>query len=321
MRHYSVKSKLTFFTLDNIVNDPDNRTIMNLIQEYKTKSVSISSYINWFQLQYVPSHVISYLEFGDPKNENILICAPGLTRNAHDFDKIALKLSDNFRVISISYPGRGDSDYFKNPKHYNYYVYVKDTLLLLKKLNIKKPIWLGTSMGGIIGMILASRYQGIFKAMIINDVGPVISHGSLNKIKKYATQKHLFNDIDSCKTHLKMIYSQFGISCEEDWDYMTKYSFHKTEDDLYQMNYDSAIIDGIRIDKKNHKQDVVLWEIWRKITCKLLLIHGAKSEILTEATIDQMKKTRDFDIYRVDYAGHAPSLMTNDQIDFIKNWL
>jgi len=291
------------------------------MQEYKIKSIQIDSYINWFQLQYIPSHVISYLEFGDHMNENILICTPGLTRNAHDFDKIASILSDNFRVISINYPGRGDSDYFQNKKHYNYYVYTKDTLLFLKKLNIKTPIWLGTSMGGIIGMILASRYKKIFKAMIINDVGPLISHESLNKIKKYAGQKHLFNDINNCKLHLKMIYSQFGINDEKDWDYMTKYSFHKNSDGLYQMNYDPSILDGIRIDKKNYKKDVDIWSIWHKISCKLLLIHGAKSEILQNSTVEQMKETRDFDLYRVDYAGHAPSLMTIDQIDFIKNWL
>lgn len=288
---------------------------------YREKSLGIGPYINWFQLQYIPSHVISYLEFGDPANENILVCAPGLTRNAHDFDKLALSLSDKFRVISISYPGRSTSDYFKNPGHYNYYVYVKDTLLFLQKLNIKKPIWLGTSMGGIIGMILASRYKNIFKAMIINDVGPVISYGALNKIKKYAGQTHFFNDLDSCKEHLKLIYSQFGIKSEEDWDYMTKYSFHKNAAGLYQMSYDSAITSGIRIDKKNHKLDVILWEIWHKLTCRILLIHGATSEILTNSTIEQMKAIRDFDLYNVSYAGHAPSLTASDQIDFIKNWL
>jgi len=291
------------------------------MQEYKNKSIKLNNYINWYGFQYIPSHTISYLEWGDPKNDNILICAPGLTRNAHDFDKIALALSNNFRIISINYPGRGDSDYFQNKTHYNYYVYIKDTLLFLKKLNIKKPIWLGTSMGGVIGMILASRYKEIFKGMILNDIGPFISHESINRIKKYAGQTHLFPDLNSGKLHLKMIYSQFGITDEDDWDYMTKHSFSLNCNGKYQMNYDNAILDGIRIDKKQHKKNVDMWPIWNKLSCKLLVIHGTLSDILQKSTIEKMQKTKDFELYSVDYAGHAPSLMSKDQIGVIQDWI
>ena len=291
-----------------------------IIQSMVGKFIKIGPYINWAGLSCVPGHKIAYLEFGDPSNSNVIVCAHGLTRNAHDFDKIAGELSKNFRVIAIDYPGRGSSDLFENSKNYNYRVYLKDTVLLLKELGIKQCIWLGTSMGGIIGMVMASRYPKLFKALVINDVGPFISSAPLVKIGNYAKQKKSFSTISECKEHLKLIYAPFGISSEEDWDHMTKYSFRLTDNGKYVMSYDPAIVSGMKSSSGKAK-DVNLWFVWNKINCKMLVVHGAKSDILQQPTIDQMKKTKDFDLYVVGYAGHAPSLMSYDQIDHVKSWI
>ncbi|WP_341749016.1 alpha/beta hydrolase [Candidatus Tisiphia endosymbiont of Sialis lutaria] len=284
------------------------------------KFIQVGPYINWFGSQYIPSHKLAYLEFGNPNNKNVIVCVHGLTRNAHDFDKIAMALSDKFRVIAIDYPGRGNSDVFKKKEHYNYPVYIKDTVLFLRKLGIKNCIWLGSSMGGIIGMVLASRYNKLIKAMIINDIGPFIPSSPLVKIGLYAGQVPLFVDLASAKQHLKLIYSQFGISSEEDWDYLTKYSFIKTQDGKYKMNYDPNIVHGMSANTSKQK-NVDMWAIWNKIICKLLVIHGAKSDILQQSTIEQMKKNKELELFVVDYAGHVPSLMTSDQINYIKFWL
>lgn len=287
-------------------------------------SVKVGPYVNFLGLQYIKSHKISYIEFGDPDNKNVIICAHGLTRNAHDFDKIAQVLSKNFRVISISYPGRGDSDYLKNKNHYNYQVYIKDSLLFLKALQVKQSThqitWLGTSMGGIIGMVLASKYPNLFKSLIINDVGPFIPSAPLIKIGQYAGKKPLFDDLNSAKQHLQLIYSQFGITAEEDWDYMTKYSFKLNFDGKYKMDYDSDIVKGMRATSFKPK-DVDIWNIWNKITCKLLVIHGKQSEILTNSTIKKMQATKNLDLYVVGNAGHAPALIALDQINYIQNWV
>ncbi len=284
------------------------------------KFVRIKPYINWFASQYIPAHNIAYLEFGNPNNKNIIICAHGLTRNSHDFDKIAQILSKNFRVIALDYPGRGVSDSFKTKEHYNYQVYVKETVLFLKKLAINNCIWLGTSMGGIIGMVLASKYPNLIRAMILNDIGPFISSKSLIRIGQYASQVPSFIDLTSAKQHLQLIYSQFGISNEEDWDHLTKYSFIKNQDGKYIMNYDPNIVHAMKANS-NSLKDVDLWRIWHKIICKLLVIRGAKSDILSQNTIDEMQKTKNFDLYIVEYVGHAPSLMNDDQINYLESWL
>jgi pimeloyl-ACP methyl ester carboxylesterase len=285
----------------------------------KQKLVRITPYINWWGSQYIAAHNLAYFEYGDASNKNIIICAHGLTRNSYDFDKIATDLSSDFRVIALDYPGRGASDRFKTKTHYNYQVYIKDTLIFLKSLDIRNCIWLGTSMGGIIGMALASKYPTLIKAMILNDIGPFISAKPLVRIGEYARQSLEFTDLASAKQHLKLIYSQFGISSEEDWDQFTKYSFVINQKGDYVMNYDPAIVHNMRT-SSNKLKDVDMWHIWNKIICKLLVIHGAKSDILQQTTIEKMKKMKDLDLYVVDYAGHAPSLMTKDQIDYVKSW-
>lgn len=287
--------------------------------QFEEKFINISSYTNWLQLQRIPSHKISYLEFGNPSNENVIICTHGLTRNCYDFVKIATALSNNFRVIALTYPGRGNSDYFKDKSHYNYPVYIKETIFFLEKLAIKKLFWLGTSMGGIIGMVLASRCPELFKGLILNDIGPFIPASNLARIGKYAAQNPYFDDLIAAKQHLKMIYSQFGIIDENDWDYITKYSFKKTPEGKYQMNYDPSVVHSMKTRKK--PKDVSIWSVWHKISCPLMVIHGAKSDILQQPTVEMMKRTKDFQLYTVSYAGHAPALMSVDQITAIKLWL
>jgi pimeloyl-ACP methyl ester carboxylesterase len=283
------------------------------------KFITIDSYINFMPMQFIPAHKISYLEFGS-QNEQAIICAHGLTRNAHDFDKIAKALSERYRVISIDYPGRGNSDYFENKNHYNYAVYVKDTIRILESLNIKQPIWLGTSMGGIIGMIMAAKFPNLFKGLILNDIGPSMPVSTVNKISNYARQRPYFNNLSDAKTHLQLIYSPFGIKSEEDWDDMTRHSFVKNENNQYQMNYDPEIVRGVNSTIPKKKQNIEIWHLWNKIRCPVLVIHGEKSNILLPETIEQMQKTKQFDLHNLKDVGHAPALVGEEEIELIKEW-
>lgn len=280
----------------------------------------VPEYICWSKLKSVPKHKISYLEWGDPENDNIVICAHGLTRNASDFSYLAKNLKDRFRIISIDYPGRGESDYFTDKSLYDYVVYIKDSLKILKALKIENPFWIGTSMGGIIGMALASKYPDLLKGLVLNDIGPFIPGGSVSKIQKYAGQEVFFDNAERAKEHFKFIYNKFGIKKEADWDYLTKNSIVKVGD-KYKPNFDPAAAGTKKKSVGHVKKDVILWPMWKKVAPPVLAVRGEKSDILSEDTVKKMSETKEFELYRVKDAGHAPALVEEKDVLFIKNWL
>lgn len=283
------------------------------------RAVTIPSYWSFLKFQLIPTHKITYLEWGDPENDRVLICVHGLTRNANDFDYIAEALKNNFRIISIDMAGRGGSDWLKNKNHYNYHTYIKDILLFMKALGIKSAYWLGTSMGGLIGMCLATYYPRRIQAMVLNDIGPEMPNRTLDRIRKYSGKETAFDAFEEAEQFIKIIFKYFGIKTEEHWRHITETSIAQGLDGKYRLNYDPGVSE--KATRKNRTEMLDLWYLWKKVKCPVMLIHGAKSDILLTSTIDKMKKYRDFDLYTVDEAGHAPALVYEKDIDAIKDWL
>lgn len=287
------------------------------------KSASIGPYFSFLKLQLIPKHNLSYLEYGDSTNPEVVICLHGLTRNAADFDHLAIELSKNFRVISVDLPGRGCSDWLKNKKHYNYYTYIKDIVLLLKKLNINSVHWVGSSMGGIMGMAMATYYKKYIKTLIINDVGPELPRSTINRISKAVSRYPVFETIAEGKEYAKRAFRNFGITREEDWDHITENSTRLCSDNKYRLSYDVNVIEGTSAKEKSSggNEMVDLWYLWRKIECPVMLIHGTKSDILLPETIEKMKKKRGFFLHQIENAGHTPALVYKEDISVIHNWL
>ncbi|MES2215182.1 MAG: alpha/beta hydrolase [Pseudomonadota bacterium] len=288
-------------------------------------NITISPYWNIRKLQIVPKHRVSYLEFGDPNNKEVALCIHGISRNAHDFDYLSQALSKDFRVISINMPGRGSSEWFKNAKYYNYHTYIHDILHILKKLRIPSVHYVGTSMGGLIGMAIATYYRKYIKTLVINDVGPEIPKSTIVRMEKYLGLDPVFDTEDAAKVHMKMILKNFGISEDVHWDYITKNSIALRSDGKYRLHYDPRVLEGKseeRRPSRYHDQNFIdLWYIWHKVIHPLLLIHGENSDILLSSTIAKMQSTRDFDIHRVANAGHAPALFDVKDIEVIHKWL
>src|SRR3954465_10465609 len=130
-------------------------------------------------------HRMAYLEWGDPRNRDVLICVHGLTRTARDFDPLARALCAQFRVVCPDVAGRGDSDRLADPMLYGVPQYVSDMVTLIARLDVEAVSWVGTSMGGLIGMALAAQAGTPVKRMVLNDAGPVIGLGSLQRIGAY----------------------------------------------------------------------------------------------------------------------------------------
>jgi pimeloyl-ACP methyl ester carboxylesterase len=273
----------------------------------------------------LPAASIVYYEYGTQDDAKpVLLCVHGLARNGHDFDVIGTALCDQYRVISVDMPGRGKSPWLSDSMQYIYPNYVGWMLAFIKALGIKKVNWLGTSMGGIIGMIIAGTLPHRIERLIVNDVGAMVPKEGLKRISDYLDSIVLRDSKQELEDYLKRIYSSFGIDDETLWQHLFEHSIRQTEDGKYSLAFDPAIIDPIRKDTKNFTEfkDADLWQFWNNIKCPVLVIRGQLSDILLPTTAQQMQNSPIAPtLYEVENVGHAPALMNVEQISYVKKWL
>ena len=276
----------------------------------------VSKYLS-FQHQ-DKSRRIHYLDWGNPDQPTVF-CAHGLTRNGRDFDFLAHKLSEEYRIIAIDYPGRGLSEWLTDKNDYTIPTYVEVSLALLDELNLNKIHWLGTSMGGLIGMIVAAFHPHRFNSLIINDVGPEIPDAAVKRITDYLLESFKFKNLVDFEQHLRLIYAPFGNLNDQQWTHLTQYSHCINEKGDIVANYDPDIVIPF---KQKSSVEADLWAIWKNITSRIYLLHGENSDILSLSIIKKMKQLQPGMMSTtIEHTGHAPALMSKAQIELIKNWL
>lgn len=264
-------------------------------------------------------HNIAFQQWGDKTNPNILVCAHGLTRQKHDFDDLAKRLSQHYRVLCFDFPGRGESDWLQNKSSYDFAQYIVDALIVIAYSNQSKVNWLGTSMGGILGMLLASMNNSPINKLIINDVGPFIPKAALTRIADYLSQPVAFDTEEQFELYLRTIHAGFGALTDDQWKRLTRYSQRSLTNGKIAPHYDP----GIALSYADKAvQDVDLWPVWHAISQPCLLIHGEQSDLLNAETAQQMTNTGPkAELLTIPNTGHAPALMNDKDIDFIQHWL
>lgn len=266
-------------------------------------------------------HHVAYNEWGTP-NSNPIICVHGLSRNSRDFDFIAQALAKkNHYVVCPDVVGRGESDWLLDPNDYNYHVYLSDMGALIARLNAEHIGWIGTSMGGIFGMILASLPNTPIKYLVLNDVGPLIQATSLDRIKKYvdAGLSMVFDDLAHAEKYFRSVMISCGDLTDEQWKHIAKYATRKMENGKLRSKTDPAIQ---TVTNRERRHDVNLWHIWRHIKCPVLIIQGSESDVLSSQTVRLMKKTHPLcESVELAGVGHAPALMSADEIEIITKWV
>lgn len=278
-----------------------------------------SNWINCVDGDY--EYKMNYTQWGDLNNPNVLICVHGLTRNCRDFDYLAKVLSKDYLVICPDVVGRGKSDRLSRPENYDFPLYCWNLLILINKLNLTNINWLGTSLGGIIGMMMASWENSPIKKLILNDVGAWIAKEEIQKIADYlALENPRFSTFNEGLVYLKKVHQQFGNLTAEMWEHLAKYSLNLTVKGDYILHYDPNI--ALIFKQEEQIKDVNLWIFWEKITCPVLLLHGEESRILTTETMEKMQEIKpNMQVINWSNCGHAPSLMIPEQIEIIKSWL
>ena len=265
-------------------------------------------------------HRMAYLEWGDTDNPRVVVCVHGLTRCARDFDFLAAELSRDYRVICPDAVGRGDSDWLKNPMEYAIPTYAADMVTLIARLDVESVHWVGTSMGGLIGMMLAALPDTPISRMVLNDVGPVVTAVSLERIGAYVGKAPRLPSIEAAEQLVRLVSAPFGPHTDAQWRFLTEHVVRREADGAYRMHYDPAI--AVPFNAGAPHKDMALWSFWDAMRCPTMAIRGEHSDLLTRETLAQMA-ARGPRAKTVELAGigHAPTLMQPDQIALVRAFL
>ncbi|MEO8937796.1 MAG: alpha/beta hydrolase [Burkholderiaceae bacterium] len=263
-------------------------------------------------------HRMAYREWGDPANDRVLVCVHGLTRISNDFDSFAQAVSSEYRVVCPDVAGRGRSGWLRDPMLYQLPTYVGDMVTLLARLNAKTVHWFGTSMGALIGMVLASLPDSPIERMVLNDAGPVLGAAALARIGSYVGETPRFATIDDAEAYIRRITAPFGEHTDAEWRFLTEVVMRK-DGDAWIRHYDPALAVPF---KTIPETDTLLWHLYDAIRCPVLSVRGEHSDLLSAATHAEMaQRGPRAELVTIADVGHAPTFMHDDQIAIAKDFL
>ncbi|NYE22664.1 alpha/beta fold hydrolase [Pigmentiphaga litoralis] len=297
-------------------------------------------------------HRMAYWEWGDPDNPAVLICAHGLTRSGRDFDRLARRLSSRYRVVCPDIVGRGQSDWLSDSAYYVIPQYVSDMLPLLAAVGGKTVHWFGTSLGGLIGMSLASLAGTPITRLVINDVGPRLAPDALMRIGQYVGKAGDFPSREAGLEYLSVVSAAFGPHKPEAWQELNQYILvpadagpgrtqqgnsrtlaaaipaatpaASAEPTAWRLHYDPAISVAFKpmAPPIAMAAEMMLWKAFDAIDCPTLIVRGEQSDLLSAATAAEMtRRNPNAQVVEIAGVGHAPTFMSDDQIAIAEGFL
>jgi pimeloyl-ACP methyl ester carboxylesterase len=268
-------------------------------------------------------HRMAYWEWGDAAEARVLVCVHGLARQGRDFDTLARSLCGEYRVVCPDVVGRGQSDWLSDPVGYQIPAYVADMVTLLARLDARELHWVGTSMGGLIGLGLASLAGTPVGKLVLNDVGPTIQAEAIARIATYLGAPKRWGSVDEAADYLLDISKGFGAHTREQWLALTR-PMLKAQDGGFVLHYDPAIAVPFRgvTPALAAAGEAALWASYDRVKCPTLLLRGADSDLLSPATALAMtKRGPKASLREFAGVGHAPTLVAPDQIAAVREFL
>ena len=268
-------------------------------------------------------HRMAYWEWGDPANRRVLVCVHGLSRQGRDFDTLARALCDVYRVVCPDVVGRGCSDFLSDPTGYQIPAYVADMVTLLARLDASTVHWVGTSMGGLIGMGLASLPPSPIGRLVLNDVGPAIEPTAIARIGTYLGAPIEWDSLDEAADYLLGISKGFGPHSREEWLALTR-PMLKPSGNGFKQHYDPAIAVPFKAvtPEQAAAGQAMLWRSYDAIRCPTLLLRGAESDLLTRETARAMtERGPHAALHEFSGVGHAPTLVSDAQTAVVWEFL
>jgi pimeloyl-ACP methyl ester carboxylesterase len=259
-------------------------------------------------------HSLAMTAWGDPHAQPV-ICVHGLSRNGRDFDALAESLQDRFYLICPDMPGRGQSSWLPDPALYQPLSYLQALSHLLAFID--RPVyWVGTSMGGILGMLIAATPGHPIQRMVLNDIGPFVPQAAIARIQSYIGALPTFADLAEAEAYFREVHAPFGTLSDAQWLHMAEHSTRVVPDGRLALHYDPTMTIPLLA---GPAQDSDMWSSWDRIDIPLLTLRGATSDLLLPETFDRMGEKSA--LHTVPGCGHAPALMDAPTIETIRAFL
>jgi pimeloyl-ACP methyl ester carboxylesterase len=274
-------------------------------------------------------HRISYTDWGNPSNPHVVLCVHGLSRNSRDFDFLAAALTPECRVVCMDVAGRGESEWLEDKSYYSFATYQSDAAAMLARAAASRIDWVGTSMGGLIGMLLAARPGSPIRRLVLNDVGPLIPWSALLRLKGYITRGRRFRSLDEVELYFRDVCASFGPLTDAQWRHLARHGARLGSEGEYELRYDPKIGDGLhgQVDPEfplgpDLLRGIDLWNVWSKLEIPTLVLRGAESDVLRATTLKEMRERKpELEVAEFPGVGHAPALMSDDQIRVVREFL
>ncbi|MGH6885560.1 MAG: alpha/beta fold hydrolase [Geminicoccales bacterium] len=276
------------------------------------------------------SHDLSFTDWGAPDAARTVVCVHGLTRNGRDFDHLAAALSADARVICPDIIGRGRSDRLADPEQYALPTYIAHMIQLIERLGLgdhaagadqrRGVDWVGTSMGGLIGMALAAQKDAPVAKLVLNDAGPVVAKVALERIGQYLGKAPSFPSVAAAEQVVRATAAPFGPHTDAEWRFLTEVVLRKNPDGSWRFHYDPKIAEPYR--QQMPDKDLEMWPLWDAVSCPTLVIRGAQSDLLSRETAQAMtQRGPKAKLVELPGIGHAPTLLHRDQIALVAEFL
>lgn len=261
---------------------------------------------------------VVYYEWGEAANPRVVICVHGVGRNGRDFDVLGEALAPTHRVLAVDMPGRGQSDWLADKNDYVFPTYLTTLTALVARSGATTVDWVGTSMGGLLGITMAAMPKSPIARLVVNDVGPTIEPAALERIAGYFGMDPRFATYAEVETYIRTVSAPFGPLTDEQWEHVTRTNVRQHPDGRWGPGYDP----GIAVPFRATAAPPDLWPLWDAVRCPTLLLRGAVSDLLSAATARQMSE-RGPKAQLVEYpgVGHAPMLLSREQCEPVLRFL
>jgi pimeloyl-ACP methyl ester carboxylesterase len=262
---------------------------------------------------------MAYLVWGPEGAARTVVCVHGLTGNARDFEALAPALARaGYRVVCPDVVGRGASDWLSDPGLYGLRLYVSDMKDLVADLGVDGVDWVGTSMGGLIGMALAAEPTSPVRRLVVNDIGPFVPAAALQRLGSYLGADPAFADLAEAERWLRDVRAPFGSLSDEQWRSMTERTV-RPDAVGYRLHYDPRIAEPYA---RTSERDLDVWPMWDGIACPTLVLRGERSDLLLPETAAEMvARGPRAELVELAGCGHAPALLDAEQIEPVVRWL